>query len=717
MINDFSEEIKNLSIQSISKDSMITVIKDINRKLKCINSKSRSKLLEESIDALMDSIKEEKIRNAIGFLRFILYGGFNNPLNALRKKGAFRTSKYNYKTKALKFLISDFFSVNLKGSEDLEYIKTISNIIELSMEMRFLRSRIIDFIKSKPYFIKTALAIADMVYHDTNNYDVSDGMSLTDTLFFKNKETILSSISFTISLYKEEYIKTRSREIFLTDEESSNDVYMECFYNAYLLQIFNDIEIKIDFFNYKAHKSYNNIIIENYEFETSLRRSYTRSDLRWLSITASAMKSETIKENTKMFSEFLSEFFSANDKSDENIVYEIKDSPIKRIVLKTLNLEYGHEFNFYSHDRLFFEEAVMLETLSLENYNDDFLNLKLHKSFTAFDVIKIQRYFGYISKAFHYAYNDLCLKDISNADLIRRRSILPSFNIEQLAIVINSICNHPIDECIEFIEMISFGLTRSNDHLDIQYNPILNINGTVIFPPTILHNSNLIRSIAFIKKINLSTFNKKDYMINSINHALVGKGFHVNIDFKYGNDEIDVIAYLDGVLFIFECKNPYHPVSDFELRNTYSHLEKGFSQIEKFKKILGDANSFNQLLINAGIDPLAVNDIQYGVINANRILCGLVSNNIKVFHANELINFIESGEITSHGNKVKVWKNNEFNVSDLIEYIQGVNEFYYDLDKLKKDVYHEYKFRFKKLTVFSCFFDLGELQSSQLMHD
>ncbi|WP_342656197.1 hypothetical protein GKC68_12535 [Pantoea sp. RSPAM1] len=482
-------------------------------------------------------------------------------------------------------------------------------------------------------------------------------------------------------------------------------MYMECFYNAYLIQIFNDIEIKIDSFNYKAHKFNDNITIENYEFETALRRSYARSELRWLSIATNIMKNETIKEKFKMFSEFLSEFFSANDNSDDNLVYEIKESPVKRIVLKTLYTEYGHETNIFSHDRLFLEEAAMIETLCLENYNDEFLSIKLYKNFTAFDIIKIQRYFGYISNAFNYAYNDLLQKQTRDADLIRRRSVLPSCNIELLAIMLTSICNHPVDECREFIEMISFNLSHCNDHLDIQYHPILNIDGEMIFPPTILHKSNLIRSIAFIKKINLSTFNKKDHMIETINQALVNKGFHVNIDFKYGNDEIDVIAYLDGVLFIFECKNPYHPVSDFELRNTYSHLIKGFSQIEKFKSILGDTNSFNQLLTNARINPSDVSDIYYGVINANRVLSGLVNNNIKTFHANELINFIETGEITSNGNNINVWKSKEFDVSDLVGYIQGKNEFYNDLDKIKKDVYHEYKFKSKKLTILSCFFD------------
>lgn len=712
MINDFLEEISNLSIQHISKNKFNTVIENLNTKLKGIKSKEKVKLLDESIILLMDSIKEEKTRSAIGFLRFILYGGFKNPINEIKKKGAFRSSKYNYKTKTLSFLISDIFFIDLIDGNDLEYINNILNVIELSAEMRILRSKIIEFIKSNPYFVKTALAIADMVYSDINKYDMSNEMSMTDSLFFRNKETILSSISFTLTLYKDACVNAIRKNLLLTDEEYSDDVYMECFHNAYLIQIFNDIEIKIDFFNYKASKLYNNIVIENYEFETALRRSYTKSDLRWFSIANRAIKDKKIKGQNKTFSEFLSEFFSANDKSDENIVYEIKDHPIKRIVLKTPIFEYGHECNIYSHDRIFFDEAVMIETLSLENYNVEFLNLKLYKSFTAFDIIKIQRYFGYISYAYNYAYKDLLSKNTIDVNLLRRRSILPVCSIEELAFILNKICNHPVNECREFIEMISFDLSHHNHYLDIQYNPILNVDGQIIITPTILHGSNLIRSIAFMKKINLSTFNNKDHMIESIKQALIGKGFHVNIDFKYGNDEIDVIAYLDGNLFIFECKNPYHPVSDFELRNTYSHLEKGFSQIEKFKKILENTYSFRQLLINADIIPSDVNHIHYGVVNANRVLSGISNNNIKTFHANELINFIVSGDIISKGNKTNVWKNREFNVSDLVEYINGNNEFYNDLDKIKKNVSHEYKFKSKKLILLTCFFDISESKVS-----
>ncbi|KHS76262.1 hypothetical protein [Pectobacterium brasiliense] len=86
MINIFLEEIRILSVQSISKDRLNAIVQSVDDKLQSISSKRKDKLLDESIVLLMNSIKEEKIRSAIGFSRFILYGGFKNPINAIKKK-------------------------------------------------------------------------------------------------------------------------------------------------------------------------------------------------------------------------------------------------------------------------------------------------------------------------------------------------------------------------------------------------------------------------------------------------------------------------------------------------------------------------------------------------------------------------------------------------------------------------------------------------------
>ncbi|MEY0949192.1 hypothetical protein AB7179_03210 [Providencia manganoxydans] len=86
MINNFLEEISNLSIQHISKNKFNTIIENLNAKLKGIKSKEKVKLLDESIILLMDSIKEEKTRSAIGFYDLYFMGDLKTQLMKSKKK-------------------------------------------------------------------------------------------------------------------------------------------------------------------------------------------------------------------------------------------------------------------------------------------------------------------------------------------------------------------------------------------------------------------------------------------------------------------------------------------------------------------------------------------------------------------------------------------------------------------------------------------------------
>ncbi|HGV3510639.1 TPA: hypothetical protein ACNGZA_006403, partial [Klebsiella michiganensis] len=118
-------------------------------------------------------------------------------------------------------------------------------------------------------------------------------------------------------------------------------------------------------------------------------------------------------------------------------------------------------------------------------------------------------------------------------------------------------------------------------------------------------------------------------------------------------------------------KNPYHPVNSFELRNTYSHILKGFGQIHKLKGILSSKESLKQLLLNSGINSSKVDQIHYGIINANRVLYGLTKDSIKVYHANELINFIETGDLYCMEKRYSAWEKDEFTLNDFIRFLNG----------------------------------------------
>ena len=45
------------------------------------------------------------------------------------------------------------------------------------------------------------------------------------------------------------------------------------------------------------------------------------------------------------------------------------------------------------------------------------------------------------------------------------------------------------------------------------------------------------------------------------------------------NTDTDLVAYRDGVLYLFECKNAYHPCNPHEMRNSYDHIRKAGTQL------------------------------------------------------------------------------------------------------------------------------------------
>ena len=52
--------------------------------------------------------------------------------------------------------------------------------------------------------------------------------------------------------------------------------------------------------------------------------------------------------------------------------------------------------------------------------------------------------------------------------------------------------------------------------------------------------------------------------------------------------EIDLIALIDGQLFIMECKSSIVPCNVFEVRTSYDYILNGATQLDKFQKFWED---------------------------------------------------------------------------------------------------------------------------------
>ncbi|WP_460207208.1 hypothetical protein [Klebsiella pneumoniae] len=706
MVNKFLVYIERISNKKASKDIINEQILILKQILNDSSNKNKEKILKLAISHLIDSIQKRDYKKSFGFSRFIFLCGFDEPMEKIKKLGAFRPSKYGYKVNLLREIIFDIYEKYDFKDEDKNYIKNVISLSLLSSDILSLKNKIKSFIKSRPNFLKNALAIAEMKFHDISNIYDPNEISLKDSLYYASRETFISSISYTLQLFKEVKHNVSGGDSIYVEDCCMDEAYLKIFYNAYLIQIFNESEINVDFFDYNVDvNNVNKIVVHNKDFEYALRQGYVKSDLRWMSINSRLLQDSDFATQTK-FAESM-ENLCKDGFAEENL-YMIKKKPIERIVLKAIFNPFEDKKDLFRTDKLFFEEMAMLWTLSLENYNINYIYIKIFKDFTALDIIKIQRFFGYISYVYNHAYNQLIKNQDINADLIRKRSVLPVMKTLELAGIFNHITNHSIEDCLAIISKISIDFSDKNEVLDLQYSPVIKMGDSSLILPTVLSHSNLIRSFALNEKINLSTFKNKDYMVESIKNTLEKVGFYVKSDFKYGKDEIDILAYLDGSLFIFECKNPYHPVNSFELRNTYSHILKGFGQIHKLKGILSSKESLKQLLLNSGINSSKVDQIHYGIINANRVLYGLTKDSIKVYHANELINFIETGDLYCMEKKYSAWEKDEFTLNDFIRFLNG-DVITSDFESVNLNIFYEYPLRSHSIVLLTNAFELQKL--------
>lgn len=668
MLENFNFEINVLSDKRISYELLDSTLEEINKKLPK-NKDPMKKLFEFSVNFLMDCIKLKKYEIVIGMSRFVFLSNFPNRFENIRKKGVLRPSKYEYETKVLKEIIKYLNDKKYFNEDELRYFRNVNALLKIAPDIKDEKLKVIEAIKSRKNFLKNSLAIGEMIFNDLH-YDIDSFFSkdtLHEVYYSKNKESILESVSMIVGFHKEIYQKIDSNEINFLDEAIDKSFYQRIFFYAYKIKEFNEAEIKIDFYDYDLvfddKKSY---VLVNVDFEKSKVFGYAKAEMRNRNRCIQLLNK--VGGHFKSFHDYLNNLWEER-KNDGEPLYFIKTDPVERIVVNSI---FNEGVNLFNNDNLFLEEFSSLVNAFDENYNKNLYYKKIYEDFTILDVIKIQRFFYYISFIYKKVYE--LIKNEKGEDyafLLRKRSVIPVIKDGNLYDILVRISGKEQEKCKNFIDKFTNFYEDKNDVIDLQYKPLLKSDDNYLVMPTVLAFSNLIRSFSVTENVHLSSYDDIDYMILDVESAFKEQGFFVEKDFDYGVDEVDVVALKDNNLFLFECKNPYHPVNDFELRNTFHHISKGFSQLDKFKRIMTDQSRFKNFLSKLEIDYSKDLSIHYGVINANRAMCGFSKDGFKVFHANELINFIKSGIIISNDKNYHCWDSDTFTVKDFIAYING----------------------------------------------
>lgn len=296
------------------------------------------------------------------------------------------------------------------------------------------------------------------------------------------------------------------------------------------------------------------------------------------------------------------------------------------------------------------------------------------------DLFKAQRLFNLIDTLFHKKLETVD-DPVKRRVMALRSTVMVAARPDlqrMLQIVMSA------DKAHKLISLLSLPTASStagaNVYIDLQYRPFvhsLNPKGDYIaIPPAIVGKSNLVRSIMHASGIKATTAAADDPMQVAVAAALREAGFLVQESFKFninGMRETDIFCYRDGVLFVIECKNAYHPCSPHELRNSYDLVLKAEEQLDIRSQWLAEPSNQMRLFKALSWEASAPAPVRTCVVTANRAFSGYNCGAHPVRQAHELINVLLRGYVGRGPGEppCRFWRAETFEVGDLLDYLDG----------------------------------------------
>ncbi|WP_323591849.1 hypothetical protein [Aliarcobacter butzleri] len=640
---------------------------DINKNLidAFQNIKQLSETQQKDILKLIDIKNAIKTKNKIHIINYVIFEyakNSNEALSLLKKEKVFFldiNSKNKDIIEILEFLLKN--SKNLEFTEkDIIYFQSKKNLSLISEDIYNVLQQIRKEIKNYgDSFIRDILFVVDMHF-----YKIVKGVKSIDISI----ETLSEICSYLIYLFsqinKEHKISqdTFSSKISFNEKKLNNLILL-----SFKIRNFQDMEKFIDNFNYTCIKEKNKLIIRSEDTLIEKSRIYGNFHSN---MQRQALMLDIIKEykNAASFSGFIDKI---SEKSKD--FFELKEYPIPRYTFKfPLNDKIKE---FILKDEYFLEEIFELTEIKKEYMIPDIMDFKISRLLTLKDLMIIKRLFiiiGLLNSDFFF---NILEKDKTKKQVIYN-SWIKAFNYQDLKNTLILFIGN--DKADEFISEFSWSL-QSNNKLDLQYTPLINLDD-YYFPLNIFINSNLFRNSLFRNNIRPHKVMNKDAISLAIMNVLKKNFEKVATGIKFKKNgyvgDFDVIAYVDNVIYIFECKNTITPTDLHELRTTYKdNLLHGFEQLTKCKKVLLSDNYIKDL--NSNLKWKISNDFKIVtcLVLGTRMYNGYTDGEHHVRSIHELVNFFDTGKINiidkDINKDINLWKSDNIGAHDIYDFIQN----------------------------------------------
>lgn len=683
----------------LSKKNRPEILKEVSIKKDVFSSKDEKKRL---ILELFESIKENKRHAANSISLALAVADPGDFISRMRRAGYFRASRYDFNYGCVKEVVNTLYQarniLNIKPSH-LLYLESIIALHSLAADAKRLHERITKKLKlRKNTCQKTALAFINQIfYYGWERIETAESSSIR----YYTREDIAEGYSTLLSIYENNFNSAIENWNFADDlsDQAMKVFYEELIVNSCKINKFKIAETLIDGLPYKAKKTNQFVSVSsiNPGVEKSVRLGYSQTEIQI------ALRLKHIEEmNIPSMRYVVTSLFEAGWAD----LVTLKNKPVKRLTLKLIDDK--DFFSTFSRDSMFLEEVINLMHLDADSYSDDiFKIIQITEEVTNLDIFKIQRFFSFVSHAYNLKLIDF--KEKSERQKIATNSVILHFTEEQLLSTFEKIL--PNGNPKEVLRLMS--MDENSDYWDIQYNPFIKAGNSFVVSPAIIATSNLVRNIVCSKNLRPNTMGIDDPMQEAVVKALTQAGFMVESEVICkinGKDhETDIFAWRDNFLFIFECKNAYHPCSPHEMRNSYDHLKKAEKQLDIRMNWLNESSNQTALFSQLGWNVKASNSVRSCIITANRIFNGLIQGVHPVRQAHEFMNVILHGHIRVSDEIHSFWKNAHFHVDDLVSYLQGEVVITDQLDALKP-INYQYLLAQNKLIFESFFLDLEKLK-------
>ena len=344
---------------------------------------------------------------------------------------------------------------------------------------------------------------------------------------------------------------------------------------------------------------------------------------------------------------------------------ELVEWPVKRF---RLSLPTAPQFfGLFRSDEVFRDEVESLLIVDADSFGELDPDLQITPEVTMRDLLKIQRYFNFISCLYQRKLQTI--EDEAERAYLAFTSTIPVISHDRLLQQIQLIFGNA-RKARAIIDLLKIDYSAS--HLDLQYTPLVDLGNYYVVAPHVLAASNLVRNVTVAKKLRNFALRAGDPMVAALIASLQAAGFKVGsgVEVALGGKtvELDLAAWRDGVLFLFECKNAYHPCSTHETRNSFEHIRVAQDQLDVRREIFRDLVSQAKLFEQLGWDVRPTERLFTGIVIANRIFNGAEFNGHPVRQAHELINVLRTGTIGGDV-EFRFWKGNAFATQDLINYL------------------------------------------------